>query len=59
MKTLITHYSLLPTLAHSLEPAGELRRGVSFTRVIIKTPVRIDIVNAASTFPLIWFMTQL
>lgn len=59
VKTLITHYSLLPPSAHSLEPAGELHRGVSFTRAIIETPVRIDIVNIASTFPLIWFMTQL
>lgn len=59
VKTLITHYSLLPPFAHSLEPVGELHRGVSFTRAIIETPVGIDIVNTASTFPLIWFMTQL
>lgn len=50
---------MLPTLAHGLESAGEVHRGISFTRVVIETPVRIDIVNAASTFPLIWFMTQL
>lgn len=59
VKTLITHYSLLPTLACLLEQAAELHRGVSFTRVILEAPVKIDKVNVASTFPLICFMTQL